>query len=173
MNAGHPDPVINIDARAIRELDLSPLQAWMEQSLQERLKSGAVVELRYQWPRDADDPRELSECPEPRLWALRADATYPWLPLLLERSGGSLAQYVAMLVPHDFSPNEGIRFDPQELELWVTQRLMLLDQLSRDQPHSQRGNLGQMAATLGYELDPSFWALLDQHPSLQGQALTL
>ena len=164
MNAGHPDPVISIDARAIRELDLRPLQAWMEQSLSERLKAGAVVELRYQWPRDADDPRELSECPEPRLWALRADAQHPWLPLLLERSGGSLAQHVAMLVPHDFSPSEGIRFDPQALELWVTQRLMLLDHLNRGQQQSQRGNLDQMAATLGYELDQNFWALLDQHP---------
>ena len=163
MNAGRPDPVITIDARAIQELDLSPLQAWMNQPLLEQLKGGAVVELQYTWPRDADDPRELSECPEPRLWALRADAHYPWLPLLLERSGGSLAQYVAMVVPHDFSPSEGIRFDPQALELWVTQRLMLLDHLNRDSPQSQRGNLSQMAATLGYELDPSFWALLDQH----------
>lgn len=173
MNVGRPDPVISIDARAIRELDLKPLHALMHQPLAAQLRDGAVVELTYSWPRDDNDPREVSECPEPRHWALRADATYPWLPLLLERSGGSLAQYVAMLVPHDFSPNEGIRFDPQGLELWVTQRLMLLDQLSRDQPHSQRGNLGQMAATLGYELDPSFWALLDQHPSPQGQARTL
>ncbi|MGC6482136.1 MAG: CRR6 family NdhI maturation factor [Synechococcus sp.] len=169
MNAEHPDPVITIDARAIRELDLSPLQPWMEQSLPERLQAGAVVELHYQWPRDAEDPRELSECPEPRLWALRADAHHPWLPLLLERSAGSLAQHVAMLVPHNFSPSEGIRFDPQALELWVTQRLMLLDHLSHGQAQSQRRNLDQMAASLGYELSPEFWALLDQHPP-QGQA---
>ena len=163
MNAGRPDPVITIDARAIRELDLSPLQGWIRQPLHEQLSTGAVLELTYQWPRTDEDPRELSECPEPRLWALRADAQHPWLPLLLDRSGGSLAQHVAMVVPHDFSPSEGIRFDPQALELWVTQRLMLLDHLNSGQPQSQRGNLSQMAATLGYELDPGFWALLDQH----------
>ena len=163
MNACRPDPVINIDAQAIRELDLSPLRSQMTRSLNEQLSEGAVLELRYQWPRSTDDPRELSECPEPRRRALRADAQLPWLPLLLDRSGGSLAQHVAMLVPHDFSPTEGIRFDPQALELWVTQRLMLLDHLGGEQPQSQRGNLAQMAATLGYELDPGFWALLDRH----------
>ena len=163
MNAGRPDPTITIDAQAIRQLDLSPLQSWNAQPLEERLSRGAVLELRYLWPRADDDPRELSECPEPRLWALRADAQQPWLPLLLERTGGSLAQHVAMLVPHDFSPSEGIRFDPQALEIWVTQRLMLLDHLGRHQPQAQRGNLAQMAATLGYELDQGFWELLDKH----------
>ena len=50
MNAGPLDHVINIDACAIRELDLSPLQAWMEQPLPERLRAGAVVELRTRGP---------------------------------------------------------------------------------------------------------------------------
>lgn len=163
MTSGRPDPIVSIDATTIRELDLSPLKAWMQQPLEAQLRQGAVLEVRYDWPRAADDPRELSECPEPRLWALRADAHYPWLPLLLERSGGSLAQHVALLVPHDFSPSEGIRFDPQALELWITQRLMLLDHLGSALAQSQRGNLDQMAATLGFELDQRFWALLDQH----------
>jgi hypothetical protein len=155
-------PVV-IDAVAIQTLDLRALNPWMERPLINLLGDGAGLELQYNWPRDADDPRELSECPEPRLWALRADAVYPWLPLVLERSGGSLIQHVAMVVPHDFSPSEGIRFDPQALEIWITHRFMLLDHLGEQLPQSQRGNLLQMAATIGYEVDAAFWTLLDQH----------
>ena len=154
-------PVV-IDAVAIQTLDLRALNPWMERPLINLLGDGAGLELQYNWPRDASDPRELSECPEPRLWALRADAVYPWLPLVLERSGGSLIQHVAMVVPHDFSPSEGIRFDPQALEIWITHRFMLLDHLGQHLPQSQRGNLLQMAATIGYEVDAAFWTLLDQ-----------
>ena len=154
-------PVV-IDAVAIQTLDLRALNPWMERPLINLLGDGAGLELQYNWPRDASDPRELSECPEPRLWALRADAIYPWLPLVLERSGGSLIQHVAMVVPHDFSPSEGIRFDPQALEIWITHRFMLLDHLGQHLPQSQRGNLLQMAATIGYEVDAAFWTLLDQ-----------
>ena len=154
-------PVV-IDAVAIQTLDLRALNPWMERPLINLLGDGAGLELQYNWPRDADDPRELSECPEPRLWALRADAVYPWLPLVLERSGGSLIQHVAMVVPHDFSPSEGIRFDPQALEIWITHRFMLLDHLGQHLPQSQRGNLLQMAATIGYEVDAAFWTLIDQ-----------
>lgn len=63
-------PVV-IDAVAIQTLDLKALNPWMERSLTDLLSDGTGLELQYNWPRDADDPRELSECPEPRLWALR------------------------------------------------------------------------------------------------------
>lgn len=49
---------------------------------------------------DPNDPRELSEFPDIRLWFLRLDATYPWLPVLLDWRAGELARYSAMLVPH-------------------------------------------------------------------------
>jgi len=153
MEAQSRTQPIVIDAFAIQTLDLSALNPWMGRSLADLLSDGARLELQYNWPRDVDDPRELSECPEPRLWALRADAVYPWLPLVLERSGGSLIQHVAMVVPHDFSQSEGIRFDPQALEIWITHRFMLLDHLGAQLPQSQRGNLLQMAATIGYEVD--------------------
>ena len=162
MDAPNRTPPVVIDSVAIQTLDLKALQPWMERPLEELLGDGSGLELQYTWPRDADDPRELSECPEPRLWALRADAVHPWLPLVLERTGGSLIQHVAMMVPHDFSPSEGIRFDPQALEIWITHRFMLLDHLGDQLPQSQRGNLLQMAATLGYEVDAAFWTLLDQ-----------
>lgn len=151
-----------ISEEAIRRLDLAPLSEWLASPLKNRLEAGAVLTLEYVWPRESEDPRELSECPEPRLWALRADVRCPWLPLLLDRNSGSLAQHVAMLVPHHFSRSEGLRFDPQALELWITQRLMLLDDLTKQRGESQRGNLTQMAQSLGYELEPAFWALLDQ-----------
>ena len=153
---------ILVKEEAIRHLDLTPLDDWLNQPLSKRLAAGPVLQLRYDWPRESDDPRELSVCPEPRLWALRADVRCPWLPLLLERQGGSLAQHVAMLVPHTFSRNDGLRFDPQALDLWVTHRLMLLDALAAAEGTSQRGNLTLMAQSLGYELDAGFWDLLDQ-----------
>jgi hypothetical protein len=153
------DPVL-INATAIRRLDLSALTPCSQRPLGELLTLGPVLELQFDWPRDADDPRELAECPEPRLWALRADARHPWLPLVLERDNGSLIRHVAMVVPHSFSRTEGLRFDPQALELWITHRLMQLDDLGRNNDQQVRGNLSLMAAALGYELDAGFWAML-------------
>ena len=153
---------VQIDADAIRRLDLTPLQPWTARPLGEVLTLGAFLELSFDWPRQADDPRELAECPEPRLWALRVDARHPWLPLVLERDQGSLIRHVAMVVPHRFSRTDGLRFDPEALELWITHRLMQLDDLcSQTLGRSMRGNLSQMAASLGYELDAGFWTLLD------------
>jgi len=152
---------VQINAEAIRRLDLTPLQPWSSQPLPSLLALGPALELQFDWPRDPSDPRELAECPEPRLWALRADARYPWLPLLLERDQGSLIRHVAMVVPHSFNRSEGLRFEPQALELWITHRLMQLDDLCTSTLGlSQRGNLSQMAASLGYELDAGFWTLL-------------
>ncbi|MFL2497161.1 MAG: CRR6 family NdhI maturation factor [Parasynechococcus sp.] len=154
------EPVL-INADAIRRLDLTPLQPWSSQPLPSLLEQGPALALQFDWPRDPSDPRELAECPEPRLWAVRADARFPWLPLLLERDQGSLIRHVAMVVPHSFNRSEGLRFEPQALELWITHRLMQLDDLcTATLGRSQRGNLSQMAASLGYELDAGFWTLL-------------
>lgn len=49
---------------------------------------------------DPFDPRELSEMPDIRLWFVRLDAAYPWLPVVLDWRAGELARYTAMLVPH-------------------------------------------------------------------------
>ena len=152
------DPItLTISAEQIRSLDLSPLRPWAEQSVAALLQNSGALELQLIWPRDPEDPRELSEIAEVRLWSLRADASYPWLPLLLERSSGQLARHVAMLLPHSFSRQEGLRFAPESLELWITHRLFALDRWSQAAGLNCRQNLGQMAAVLGYELDPSFW----------------
>ena len=155
------NPVL-INRDDIKSLDLRPLASWSERPLATTLRAGPALELQFEWPRDDNDPRELAECPEPRLWALRADARLPWLPLILERDNGSLIRHVAMVVPHSFSRSEGLRFDPQALELWITHRMMVLDDLcQRELGTAMRNNLSQVAASLGYELDHRFWDLLD------------
>ena len=102
-----------ISAERARRLDLAPLARWADLAPSELQSWHGHLELHFEWPREAGDPRELSEIPELRLWCLRADALHPWLPLLLERSGGGLTLYVAMLLPHAFNRNEGIRFPPK------------------------------------------------------------
>lgn len=152
-----PPAVVPLSPTAIRELDLAPLQAWASLDGTTLLQAGATLELQFSWPRTDDDPRELSEIPEVRLWSLRADARYPWLPLVLERASGQLTRHVAMLLPHSFSRSEGIRFAPEALELWLTHRLYVLDDWSAAQGLNCRQGLTQMAAVLGLELDASFW----------------
>ena len=152
---------LTITAEQIQRLDLDPLAPWRALGTAELLAKGACLELHLDWQRQAEDPRELSEIPELRLWSLRADATCPWLPLVLERSGGQLGRHVAMLLPHSFSRSEGLRFAPEALELWITHRLFWLDGWTRSQGLNSRQNLGQMAAMLGSDLDAGFWQALD------------
>lgn len=150
--------VVAVSAEQIQGLDLTPLAPIRALPLAELLSLGGQLELHLEWPTAPEDPRELSEIPEVRLWSLRADAELPWLPLVLERSSGALARHVAMLLPHRFSRNEGLQFAPDSLELWISHRLFQLDALSRAAGLDCRQGLGQMAAVLGYELDPGFWA---------------
>ena len=156
-----PPAAVSISTAAIQALDLRPLENWAALDPASLLHTGARLELQLHWPRADDDPRELSEVPEVRLWSLRADALYPWLPLVLERASGQLSRHVAMLLPHGFSRNEGLRFAPEALELWITHRLYLLDHWARGQGLNCRQNLTQMAAVLGFEVDPSFWEPLN------------
>lgn len=151
---------LTITVDQVQALSLEPLAAMEQLPAATVLQRGADLELVFDWPRPEDDPRELSEIAELRLWSLRADAACPWLPLVLERSGGQLARHVAMLLPHQFNRSEGIRFAPESLELWITHRLFVLDDWARAGGLNCRQNLGQMAAVLGFELDPGFWERL-------------
>ncbi len=155
------DRSLQVSAAAIRHLDLSPLAGWAALAPADLLSAVGSLEIHYHWPRADDDPRELSEIPEPRLWTLRADAQHPWLPLLIDRSSGQLTRHVAMLLPHGFSRSEGIRFAPEALELWLTHRLFLLDHWAAGHGLNCRKGLAQMAAVLGLEIDGSFWQQLD------------
>lgn len=148
---------VEITATQIRTLDLDGLQHWARLNPADLVQQAGCLELNFDWPRADDDPRELSEIPELRLWSLRADAELPWLPLLLERSSGQLTRHAAMLLPHHFSRTEGIRFVPEALELWITHRLFGLDAWARSHGIQCRQGLGQMAAVLGFELDAAFW----------------
>ncbi len=152
-----PGPV-QLGPAQILALDLEPLSPWTRLTPAQLLAPAAgTLSLEIHWPRSNDDPRELSEIAEVRLWALRADATHPWLPLVLDRAGGQLTRHVAMLLPHGFSRSEGIRFAPESLELWVTHRLFLLDGWALAHRLNCRQSLGQMAAMLGFDLDAAFW----------------
>ena len=149
-------PVL-ITQQQVLERSLAPLESLFSLEPEALLQQSGSLELTFQWSRASDDPRELSEIPELRVWSLRVDALCPWLPLLLERSSGQLTRHVAMVLPHSFSRSEGIRFAPDSLELWMTHRLYLIDHWSRGHGLNCRGNLEQMAAVLGFELDGSFW----------------
>jgi hypothetical protein len=155
---------VQVGPEAIAALDLSPLAAWAALPPDQLLQRSGGLELTFHWPRQPDDPRELSEIPEVRLWCLRADAVMPWLPLVIERGSGQLTRHVAMLLPHGFSRGEGIRFAPEALELWITHRLFVLEAWSRSHGLQCRQGLVQMAAVLGLEVDGAFWRPLDAAP---------
>jgi hypothetical protein len=112
------------------------------------------------YPRSADDPRELSEIAEVRLWFVRLDARYPWLPLVLDWQGGELARYVAMLVPHQFSRKEGIQYNPEALEIWVMHKVFSLTDWLRSLGIQDRAKIKFMTKMLGYELDDGLFELL-------------
>ena len=149
--------VISVSAEQIRSLDMTPLGALRQHSAAALLELEDAVALQLDWPRAEDDPRELSEVPECRLWSLRADALCPWLALLLQRSDGQLSRHVAMQVLHEFSRTEGLRFDPDDLSLWISHRLFWLDEWGTQQGFSLRGRLSQMAAVLGFNVEAGFW----------------
>mgnify|MGYP003339724241 FL=1 len=67
---------LTISASQIQALDLTPLAPLASAPVAALLEQAGQLELQIIWPRAADDPRELSEVPEVRLWCLRADALY-------------------------------------------------------------------------------------------------
>ncbi len=118
------------------------------------------VKFEIVFPREAMDPRELSEIPEIRLWFIRLDAKYPGLLLLLDWQSGELARYVAMLVPHQFHPKDGIQFNPEALEIFVMHKVFVVMNWLRSQDISGRSRVQGMTQMLGYELDDEFFKVL-------------
>jgi hypothetical protein len=149
---------ITLNAQQLNQLDLSPVEAvlakWQQDSSLAAHEHELCFELDY--PRDPTDPRELSEIPEIRLWFVRLDARYPWLPLLLHWESGELARYTAMLVPHQFSP-DGIQFNPEALEIFMMHKVFVLMDWMKAQGNVSRNKLRFMAQMLGYELDEGFF----------------
>lgn len=153
---------ITLDTASINRLDLSSAEA----VIQPWLKDGSITnheqEIRFviDFPREPEDPRELSEIPEVRLWFVRLDAKYPWMPFLLDWEAQELGRYTAMLVPHQFS-SSGIEFNPEALEIFLMQKIFVLSDWMQQQGIASRTKLKFLAQMLSYELEDSFFDLLN------------
>jgi hypothetical protein len=153
---------ITVSASEIDGLNLAPALAVIEPLLAAGAIASQDPQLRFvmDYPRDQAEDLELSEIPEVRLWFIRLDATYPWLPYLLDWRSGELARYFAMLVPHQFSPKEGIQFNPQALDILVMQKIFILHDWLKRQNLEGVVKLKQMAELFGYELNDGLFELL-------------
>ncbi|MBE9129479.1 MULTISPECIES: CRR6 family NdhI maturation factor [unclassified Coleofasciculus] len=151
---------LNFDC--INTLDLSPVQTVIEKLLCEGLVTSHEQQLRFEidYPQEPDDPRELSEIPEIRLWFIRLDSRYPWLPFLLDWKSGEFARYTAMLVPHQFNRTEGIQYNPEALEIFVMQKVFILADWLQQFGLPSQSRLKSMAQMMGYELDDTFFELI-------------
>lgn len=153
---------LKLTADTLMHLDITAAQALIN-SLVEK---GAILDpeerLRFdiEFPRDPADPRELSEIPEIRLWFIRLDAAYPWLPYSLDWEAGELGRYAAMLVPHQFSPKDGIRYNPEALEIFVMNKIFVIAEWLQQQGTTQMTRLKFMTQMLGYEIDDGLFDLL-------------
>ncbi|WP_013323654.1 CRR6 family NdhI maturation factor [Gloeothece verrucosa] len=153
---------IELTQDCLEKLDLSPVTTVVEKLLQEGTIASQEQQLSFEinYPREAADPRELSEIPAIRLWFVRLDSVYPWIPFLLAWKSGELARYTAMLVPHQFSRTEGIQYNPEALEIFVMHKIFILHDWLNKQNMPALYRLKSMAQIFGYELDDNFFQLI-------------
>lgn len=152
--------ILRLDKTAIDRLDLTPASEIIDKLAVDPLANARQIRFEVDYPRAEDDPRELSEIPEVRLWFLRLDARYPWLPYLLDWRSGELTRYAAMLVPHQFTGREGIRFLPEGLEIFVMLKVFALSDWLTTQGIANRSELRYLAQALGYDMDDAFFDFL-------------
>lgn len=155
---------ISLNSNFIHNLDLSPALKVIEPLLQEKSVMSEEQQLCFEinYTREANDPRELSEIPEVRLWFVRLDAKYPWLPFLLDWKSGELARYAAMLVPHQFSSKEGILYNPEALEIFLMHKIFILSDWLKQQNIPTQFRLKSLAQILGYELEDGFFEMIEK-----------
>lgn len=153
---------IYLNTDNLHSLDLSPAQKVIEELIQKQdiTSYEQQINFKFDYPQEENDPRELSEIPEIRLWFVRLDARYPWLPLLLDWKSGELARYAAMLVPHQFNRNEGIIYNPEALEIFVMQKVFVINNWLETKGIASKFRVKSMAQIFGYELDDTFFDLL-------------
>jgi hypothetical protein len=154
---------ISVSSTQIHTLDITSAQAVIRElvAAHDNLTPyEQQLTFTIEFARAANDPRELSEIPEVRLWFIRLDAEYPWLPFLLDWKAGELARYTAMLVPHQFHPKDGIQFNIEALEIFVMHKTFTLMQWCQQQEIKGRSRLQAMTQMLGYELEDGFFDLL-------------
>ncbi|GMN47431.1 hypothetical protein TIFTF001_016611 [Ficus carica] len=164
---GRFDVVINNDV--ISRLDLSPFQTvtgiTSPSSVDPKEFLERTIGFTINYTRDdPHDIRELSEFPDIRLWFLRLDATYPWLPVLLDWRAGELARYAAMLVPHQMSMKLGIVFNPEALELFILNKVFIVySWLKENDIPKPRLKTSDMARMLGFGIGDELFDLVDRH----------
>ncbi|NCJ05911.1 CRR6 family NdhI maturation factor [Synechococcales cyanobacterium C] len=156
--------VIAVEAVHFETLDLSPAQTVIESWLKAQtfLEHEQTLSFEVRYPQTGAEPVECPQIPEVRLWFVRLDSRYPWLPFFLNWREGELTRYAAMLVPHEFSPD--LAFNPQALDLFVMHKIFTLSRWLRlhDLPASNR--LKKMTEMFGYELEADLFQLLDAYP---------
>jgi hypothetical protein len=156
--------LITVTAQQLETLDLSAvstvLEHWIDtQTLFDHEQS---IQFQIDYPQGPEQAQELPDIQEVRLWFLRLDSIYPWLPYWLDWKSGELARYAAMLVPHEFSKREGILFNPQALDLFLMHKIFVLHHWLKQQGVTRPNGLKQMAELFGYELEDSLFNLLDE-----------
>ncbi|MGL6339405.1 MAG: CRR6 family NdhI maturation factor [Waterburya sp.] len=153
---------ISLDTQTIINLDVSAAKEQISSLLIKQKIEIYEQQLQFviNYQREANDPRELSEIPEIRLWFVRLDSIYPWLPFLLNWKTGELVRYAAMLVPHQFNRSEGVLFNPEALELFVMNKTFVLSDWLQLQKIPARSRLRSMAQMFGYELNDSFFEMI-------------
>lgn len=152
--------VISIQPEQIYAVNTTEAEATIDRLMTDVVSYEKLVQFDITFPREETDPRELSEIAEIRLWFIRLDAKYPWLPFLLDWQAGELARYVAMLVPHQFHPKDGIQFNPEALEIFVMQKVFVLMTWFQLQGIPGRSRVQAMTQMFGYELDDAFFDVL-------------
>lgn len=152
--------VIHLNADQIDRVDLTPAIHAIEPLKSDIRQHEQTLQFTIDYPLEPDDPREFSEIPEIRLWFIRLDARYPWLPFLLDWSQKELGRYAAMLVPHEIQKT-GIEYNPEALEIFVMSKTFVLMTWLEQQQIESRSRLKSMTKTLGYELDDAFFSLLE------------
>jgi hypothetical protein len=65
-----------------------------------------------------------------------------------------------MLVPHQFSPIEGIRYNPEGLEIFMMTKIFAIAAWQKSQGLTNFTRLKFMTQMLGYEIDDGLFELL-------------
>ncbi|CDP10504.1 unnamed protein product [Coffea canephora] len=157
-----------IDNDIIRRLDLVPFQSATGITSPSDAKPKELLERTIGFTvnytrEDQNDPRELSEFPDIRLWFVRLDAAYPWLPVLLDWRAGELARYAAMLVPHQMSMKKGVVFNPEALALFVMKKVFIVySWLKENDIPMPRLKTKDMARMLGFGIGEELFDLIDE-----------
>lgn len=163
---------ISLTSEVIDRLDLTPVLAHIQPWLATKkvLDYEQQIQFAIDYPRPREEPDlELSQIAPVRLWFIRLDTVYPWLPFLLDWRSGELVRYAAMLVPHEFHPRQGIQYNPQALDMFVMAKVFTLWAWFDAQSIPAEGKIKAMAEMFGYELDLGLFKLLQQScPNAEG-----